>query len=59
MTFESLDCTTPDDIANGIRRRFVIGETGDVMEHVTMGSAEVLRLEPETTSEMSLPERWR
>lgn len=54
-----LYATTPDDAANGIRRHVSITDTGETIEHISMGGADSLRLEPETTHELRLPERWK
>lgn len=54
-----LDTTTPDDAANGIRRHVSVTDTGEWGEHISMGGADELSLEPETTHELRLPERWR
>lgn len=57
--YNPLDCTTPEDRANGINRVVTVSDSGTWQEHVSMGGADTLTLEPATTSELRLPERWK
>lgn len=58
MTYETLDVTSIEDAANGIRRRLVFAPGGDICADITLGDPDALRLEPETLCETRLPERW-